>query len=101
MNYDIKRSGERIRQLRKEIGYTQERLAQTLNIDRSLLSHIEAGKRGCSIDLLIRLSDVFNVSLDLLVLGRDKTALDTSSRNLLRSNITELIGRLESLRKRL
>lgn len=101
MNYDIKRSGERIRQLRKEIGYTQERLAQTLNIDRSLLSHIEAGKRGCSIDLLIRLSDVFNVSLDLLVLGRDKTALDTSSRNLLRSDITELIDRLESFRKRL
>lgn len=101
MNYDIKRSGERIRQLRKEIGYTQERLAQTLNIDRSLLSHIEAGKRGCSIDLLIRLSDVFNVSLDLLVLGRDKTALDTSSRNLLRSDITELIDRLELFRKRL
>lgn len=101
MNYDIKRSGERIRQLRKEIGYTQESLAQTLNIDRSLLSHIEAGKRGCSIDLLIRLSDVFNVSLDLLVLGRDRTALDMISRNLLRSNITELIGRLESLRKRL
>lgn len=101
MNYDIKQSGERIRQLRKEIGYTQERLAQTLNIDRSLLSHIEAGKRGCSIDLLIRLSDIFNVSLDLLVLGRDKTSLDISSRSLLKSDITELIGRLESFRKRL
>ena len=101
MNYDLKRSGERIRQLRKKNGYTQERLAQTLNIDRSLLSHIEAGKRGCSIDLLVRLSDVFNVSLDLLILGRDRTPLDTSNRILLRSDITELISRLESFRERL
>ena len=99
MNYDMKQSGDRIRQLRKENGYTQERLAQTLNIDRSLLSHIEAGKRGCSIDLLVRLSDVFNVSLDLLILGKDKAPLDTSSRILLRSDITELIGRLESFRE--
>jgi len=28
MNYDMKQSGDRIRQLRKENGYTQERLAQ-------------------------------------------------------------------------
>jgi len=42
-----------------------------LNIDRSLLSHIEAGKRGCSVDLLIQLSSFFDVSLDLLVLGKD------------------------------
>lgn len=71
MACDIKRSGERIRQLRIQGGYTQEKLAGTLNIDRSLLSHIEAGKRGCSVDLLIQLSDFFDVSLDLLVLGKD------------------------------
>ena len=74
MAYDIKQSGERIRQLRIQSGYTQEKLAGVLNIDRSLLSHIEAGKRGCSVDLLIQLSDFFNVSLDLLVLGKEKAA---------------------------
>ncbi|WP_366800484.1 helix-turn-helix transcriptional regulator [uncultured Oscillibacter sp.] len=49
MAYDIKKSGARIRQLRIQGGYTQEKLAGVLNIDRSLLSHIEAGKRGCSV----------------------------------------------------
>ena len=68
--YDMKKSGERIRQLRNEHGYTQEALAKKLGIDRSLLSHIEAGKRGCSVDLLVQLSEFFNVTLDLLVLGR-------------------------------
>ncbi len=95
MIYDIKRSGERIRQLRIQYGYTQERLAGELNIDRSLLSHVEAGKRGCSVDLLIRLAGTFDVSLDLLVLDKEKT------RNQLKSDITELISRLEAVRREL
>ena len=47
MIYDIEKSGERIRQLRIHNGYTQEMIAQKLNIDRSFLSHVEAGKKGC------------------------------------------------------
>ena len=95
MIYDIKRSGERIRQLRIQYGYTQEKLAGELNIDRSLLSHVEAGKRGCSVDLLIQLADIFDVSLDLLVLDKEK------SRNQLKADITELISRLETLKREL
>ena len=57
MNYDIKKSGERIRQLRIENSLTQERAASVLNIDRSFYNRIEAGKKGCSIDLLVQISD--------------------------------------------
>lgn len=78
MYYDTKQSGARIRQLRIENGYTQEALAKELDIDRSLLSHIESGKRGCSVDLLVRLSDFFTVSLDLLVLGKDQAITDSN-----------------------
>ena len=46
MYYNIKESGERIRQLRVHNGYTQEMIAQALNIDRSLLSHVESGKKA-------------------------------------------------------
>lgn len=95
MTYDIKRSGERIRQLRIQYGYTQEKLAGELNIDRSLLSHVEAGKRGCSVDLLIQLADIFDVSLDLLILDKEK------SRSQLKADITELISRLETLKREL
>lgn len=51
MAYDIKESGARIRQLRIQHDHAQEKLAGALNVDRSLLIHIEAGKRGCSVDL--------------------------------------------------
>lgn len=101
MTYDIKQSGERVRQLRIQNGYTQEKLAGVLNIDRSLLSHIEAGKRGCSVDLLIQLSDFFDISLDLLVLGKERSVSSENKRKRLKSELTELIKHLEILKENL
>ena len=71
MNYDMKQSGERIQQLRIQHGYTQEQFAKALNIDRSNLSRIESGRRGCSLDLLVQLSSIFGVTLDYIVFGQD------------------------------
>ena len=69
MEYDIRRSGAYIRNLRIQEKYTQEDLAKAMNIDRSFLSRIESGKKGCSVDLLLQLSEFFHVPLDALVLG--------------------------------
>lgn len=102
MHYDMKQSGKRIRQLRKKNGYTQESLAKELNIDRSLISHIEAGKRGCTVDMLVQLSVLFNVSLDLLILGKETvTSLDDEVKAHLRSVVGELIGYLEMFIKKI
>lgn len=56
MNYDMKKCGERIRQIRKQHGYTQEGLAGELNMDRSVLSRIEVGKYACTIDFLAQIA---------------------------------------------
>lgn len=101
MIYDIKQSGKRIRQLRIQNGYTQEKLARELGIDRSLLSYVEAGKRGCSVDLLVRLSDFFDVTLDLIVLGKEKTTPNIKDGDLLKADITELMNRLEAFKAKL
>ena len=102
MIYDIKRSGAYIRRLRIQHGYTQEGLAGELNIDRSLISHIEAGKRGCSVDLLVRLSGFFGVSLDLLILGKEQNAPSNSAgRKQLKADIAELIEHLEAVQSAL
>ena len=63
MHFNTKEIGLRIAKLRIQHGYTQERLADALNIDRTHLSKIEAGKRSCSIDLFVQLSAFFDVSL--------------------------------------
>lgn len=95
MNYDMKRSGERIRQLRIKNGLTQEKAANALNIDQSYYGRIETGKKGCSVDLFIQLASLFDVSLDYLILGRycdhQSKAADTAQ---LKSDIGELIDHL-------
>ena len=96
MNYDMKKSGERIPQLRIQHGYTQEEFAKALNIDRSNLSRIESGRRGCSLDLLVQLSSIFGVTLDYIVFGRDKPdwiTVDSGER--LRVSLEQLINQLE------
>ena len=96
MNYDINRSGDRIRQLRKMSGYTQEQLAQALSIDRSYYSRIESGKGGCSVDLFVRLSELFGVSLDYLILGKHSlTAAEKAECSLLKEDINALIVHME------
>ena len=96
MNYDMKKSGERIQQLRTQHGYTQGKLARELNVDRSFLSYVESGKKGCSIDLLVQLSTLLDVSLDYIVLGKEwHNALMSKSEVHLKADIDKLICHLE------
>ncbi len=69
MYFDQVKFGNRLRNLRKQRGKTQEQLAAAVNIGTVHLGNIELGKRGLSIDLMIELSNVLNVSLDYLMLG--------------------------------
>ena len=52
-------------------------------------------------DLLIQLSSFFDVSLDLLVLGKEKTVSGEDLSKQLKLDITELIGHLESFKESL
>ena len=69
--YNIKETAARIRDLRVCFGYTQETAAELIGVERSYLSRIENGANGCSVDLLIRLAEIYNVSLDYLLTGKD------------------------------
>ncbi len=100
MFYNMEKSGERIRQLRKQSGYTQEQLAKILNVDRSFYSRIESGKNGCSVDLFIRLSALFEVTLDYLILGNETVkALDAAKKEQLWEDIEKLVAHLEQLKQ--
>ena len=100
MSYDMKQSGERIRRLRTRTGYTQEKMAEKLDIDRSFYSRIEAGKSGCSIDLLVELSIQFDVSLDYLIIGRhNANPLREQEKQLLKGEIEMLMSLLEQMKK--
>ncbi len=59
--------GYNIRTQRKKHSISQQALASQLNVSQSAVAHYEKGDREPTIDNLIRLSDIFGVSIDALV----------------------------------
>ena len=99
MFYDMKQSGVRIQQLRTQNGYTQEEFSKILNIDRSNLSRIESGKRSCSLELLVQLSGLFDVTLDYLILGQGEASTSKAyDHTHFKADIEALIQQLEAFK---
>lgn len=65
-NYNSKITGQRVANLRKENGLTQDKLAQKLKVDTSLIGHYERG-RNIPIDKLYKIAEYFNTSTDYLL----------------------------------
>lgn len=74
MNYGPKEFGMRIMNMRKELGKTQQEIADELHTSLDNYRGIEKGRRNPSLDLLVALSNTFNATLDFLVLGRTTLA---------------------------
>lgn len=62
-----KKLGENIKILRKQHGITQQKLADLLGLSRPTVSQIEIGERKLSADELIKLADIFNISVEYLL----------------------------------
>lgn len=64
----------RLYQLRKQKGFSQEELANRLNVSRQTVSKWEVGDSTPDMEKLVAMSDLFDVSLDLLVMGKESEA---------------------------
>ena len=70
--------GDKLRELRKESGLTQQQLAQQIGVTKSVISYYELNERTPSPEVLKKFSSVFHVTSDyLLGIERTKT-LDIS-----------------------
>lgn len=61
--------GNRIREIRKEKGYSQEELAALADLDRTYMTSVECGKRNISIVNLHRIAKALGVTLEELFRG--------------------------------
>jgi len=68
---DIK-VANRLQELRKKNGYSQEDLADELGVSRQAVSKWERGDASPDTDNLIALSKIYNVTLDELINGEDE-----------------------------
>lgn len=64
--------------LRTEVGFSQEKMADVLGISKAGYKNYETGRRDLPMSVAIRLSIVFNVSLDGLLLNKSNWAFSYS-----------------------
>lgn len=60
----------KLRKIRKELGLSQKELSLKLNVSPTNIYNYEIGRTEPSIEVLIKLADILNVSIDYLV-GRE------------------------------
>ena len=77
---------ERIAELRKEKHLNQIGLGLKLNVSQKMISAYENGTHQPSIDTLIQMSNIFNVSVDYII---GKTDIKPPADNLLKDGLTD------------
>ena len=60
-----------LKRIRKQRQLSQLKVAMDLSISREALSYYENGKRSPDVDMLVKMSRYFHVSIDYLILGED------------------------------
>lgn len=78
--------GGRIQYRRRQLGYTQEKLAEMMDVSVQMISNLERGNKAIRIDNLIRLCHILHTSSDYILTGAN-TGADNS-------DLVELISKL-------
>lgn len=73
-------------ELRKQKGFSQEELANRLNVSRQTISKWEVGESTPDMEKLVAISDLFGVSLDELVKG-EKAEPEGASEQIVKSEL--------------
>ena len=81
----------RLYQLRKQKGLSQEELASRLNVSRQTVSKWEVGDSTPDMEKLIAMSDLFGVSLDKLVMGKEEAQTPAAGKSEFTAVISEKV----------
>ena len=70
---------EKLLTLRKANELTQEQLAEKLDVSRQSISKWESGQGNPEIDNVIKLTEIYDVSADYILLGKESSTIVTTS----------------------
>jgi transcriptional regulator with XRE-family HTH domain len=73
---DYKKLGQRIKEERLNLGLTQEKLAEDIDISISYMGQIERGERSLTLNTLISLVNRLGITIDYLLQDYTKTSND-------------------------
>ena len=67
-------AGDRIREFRKDLGWTLDKLAEKTNLSKGFLSDIEGNNRNASTENVLKIANAMGASLDYLLRGEQASA---------------------------
>ena len=79
MTYDRLAAGERLRLKRTLLGFTQDEVAEKIDRASKYYADIERGSCGMSVETLMAISNVLDLSLDYVIYGKTQSSDDELS----------------------
>ena len=67
MEIDYPALGKRIKAFRREAGLSQALLAEFIDVSPQYISHIETARKKASLEMLVRIANALDVTLDQLI----------------------------------
>jgi len=90
-----------LKQYRRDLGLTQEQVAQALHIDRSTYAYYEMGRSSPSLEIAAKFATLFGVTIDALICRNTDELTDSRALNedfrLLRKDEQSLLLRYRRL----
>jgi len=96
MGLDLPGLGKRLLACRKQLGLSQQAMAENAGLVRTYISHIESGSQNPSFDVIAKLSGKYNLSIDWLLYGRGQMFL-IDENNIINKLTPEHIKLIENL----
>lgn len=89
MNMSI---AERLQELRKQAGYSQEQVAEIMGLSRQAISKWESGQGKPEIDNIVKLTEIYDVSADYILFGTEKVSVPVPEKKELSHEYKKAIG---------
>lgn len=67
--------GKRVKKRRIELGYTQEYLAEKMDVSIQMISGTESGKKALKLEHFIKFCEILETTPDYLIKGRDPASI--------------------------
>ena len=67
--------GKRVKKRRIELGYTQEYLAEKMDVSIQMFSGTESGKKALKLENFIKFCEILETTPDYLIKGRDPASI--------------------------
>ena len=72
LNDHLQNMGRKVREIRKGLGWNQQQLADSADLDRTYISAVEHGKQNLTLGAIVKLADGLGVELGQLLSQRDR-----------------------------